>query len=131
MERILVVDDEEAVRETLREFLEKEGFDVVLASDGYEAMENARERTIDAAVVDIMRPKIDGMELIYELQEEILGLPMLTICGGSQHSHAWILTAQELGAKAGLTKPFTRAEFLRTVKKLLEGPTDEGCALTA
>ena len=71
---ILVVDDEEIMREILETLLTREGYDVKLASSGEEGLELARAQPLDAAVVDIMMPGINGIETLDELRR-ILGLP--------------------------------------------------------
>src|SRR5688572_27976200 len=68
-EHILVVDDEEVMRDVLQTLLMQAGYDVTLAEDGAKALEVARTQTFDAALVDVMLPELSGLELLPELKK--------------------------------------------------------------
>ena len=69
-EKILVVDDEKEIAELVRDYLEAAGYQVILAFDGQEAIESWNEHKSDMAILDIMLPKIDGMEVCKSIREE-------------------------------------------------------------
>src|SRR4029450_13261154 len=76
---ILVVDDEEIMREILEALLTREGYQVRLASSGEEGLELARAQTFDAAIVDVMMPGLDGIAMLQELRKLDDDLPVLMI----------------------------------------------------
>ena len=77
--RILVADDEAEIREVLRLYLEKEGFEVAEAADGAEAARQIKSGTIDLAILDIMMPGLNGYRVLQNIREEN-NLPVLTSC---------------------------------------------------
>src|SRR5918993_5294888 len=77
--KILVVDDEPAVRESLRRALQLEGYEVELARDGLEALESVRADGVDAIVLDVSMPRLDGLETCRRLRSEGRALPVLML----------------------------------------------------
>jgi DNA-binding response OmpR family regulator len=127
MRRVLVVDDNEKIVEVLEAYLEREGFAVVSAHDGKTALELAAEQPPDIALVDIMMPGIDGLELTRRLQSE-RGLAVILVTARSDEVDR--LVGLELGADDYVTKPFSPREVVARVKAVLrrversEGATD-------
>jgi two-component system response regulator MprA len=121
--RILVVDDERAVRESLRRALELEGYDVQLAADGAEAIERlgAENGQPDAVVLDILMPGIDGIEVCRYLRRTGNTTPvlMLTARDGVGDRVAGL----DAGADDYLVKPFALEELLARVRALLRRAT--------
>jgi len=115
---ILVIDDEEIMREILETLLRAEGYAVRLAKSGEEGIELAKNLPFDAAIVDVMMPGIDGMDtldLLRKLDEE-LPIIMLTAYGSVPNA----ITAMKRGAFDYITKPFKNDEVLMVIKNALE-----------
>ena len=115
---ILVVDDEEIMREILDALLTREGHQVRLASSGEEGLELARAQTFDAAIVDVMMPGLDGIATLQELRKLDDDLPVLMITAFASVETA--ITAMKLGAFDYITKPFKNDEVLIVVRNAVE-----------
>jgi two-component system, OmpR family, response regulator MprA len=116
--RILVVDDERAVRESLRRALELEGYAVELASDGEEALRRLEEpASIDAAILDVLMPGIDGLEVCRRLRGEGNAVPVLMLTARAEIDSR--VAGLDAGADDYLPKPFALAELLARLRALL------------
>ena len=115
---ILVVDDEEIMREILEALLTREGYQVRLASSGEEGLELARSTTFDAAIVDVMMPGLDGIATLQELRKLDDDLPVLMITAFASVETA--IAAMKLGAFDYITKPFKNDEVLVVVRNAVE-----------
>jgi len=115
-ERVLVVDDEPNIRETVAINLRREGLDVVFAGDGEEAVETARELKPDLVVLDIMMPGMDGFEVCRTLREESTVPILLLSARGEEIDRIFGL---ELGADDFLVKPFAMRELVARVRAML------------
>jgi two-component system response regulator PilR (NtrC family) len=115
---ILVVDDEEIMREILETLLAREGYDVRLAASGAEGLEMARAMPFDAAIVDIMMPGIDGIATLDELKriDEDLAVVIITAYASVESA----ISAMKAGAFDYITKPFKNDEVLVVVRNALE-----------
>ena len=122
--RIMVVDDEPAVRESLRRALSLEGYDVELAADGAEALEAIGERSDpDVILLDVLMPRIDGLEVARRLRAKGLRTPILMLTARDEiHDRVAGLDA---GADDYVVKPFALEELLARVRALLRR-TDAG-----
>jgi two-component system response regulator MprA len=116
--KILVVDDERAVRDSLRRALELEGYDVELAADGVEALErlNANGEP-DAVILDILMPKMDGLEVCRRLRREGHRLPVLMLTARDEVENR--VAGLDAGADDYVTKPFALEELLARMRALL------------
>ncbi len=114
--RILVADDEAEIREVLRLYLEKEGYEIVEAADGTEAVRLIKEETIDLALLDIMMPGIDGYRVLRNIREEN-NLPVIMLSAKSSDSDK--ILGLDLGADDYITKPFVPLEAVARVKSNL------------
>jgi DNA-binding response OmpR family regulator len=112
-ERVLVVDDELALRRLLRLHLAKEGYDVVEASTGAEALERFRQGNIDVALVDVMLPEIDGLELVRLVRRESTVPIILVTARGEETSR---VAGLEVGADDYVVKPFSAPEVVARVR---------------
>ncbi len=120
MALILVVDDDNQIRRMLRRILEKEGYEVVEAIDGDEAMRIYQERPVDLVITDLIMPKKEGIETIIELRRIFPEVKIIAISGGGRVGPAIYLTmAEKLGASRIFTKPFEKDELLAAVKELV------------
>jgi DNA-binding response OmpR family regulator len=114
--RILLVDDEQAVQTLLTYPLRKEGYDVVPALDGQEALDRFAEQRFDLVVLDIMLPKLDGIEVCRRLRTRSqVPIIMLTAKGDEIDK----VVGLEMGADDYITKPFSVREFRSRVKAAL------------
>jgi UDP-3-O-acyl N-acetylglucosamine deacetylase len=114
---ILVVDDEEKIRHTLRGVLSDEGYDVVEAEDGRAALDALAHHVPRLAIVDIWMPEVDGIELVQRMRAHAPELPIIVISG-----HGTIETAVRvirLGAFDFLEKPFALDQLLEVVNRAL------------
>ncbi|HAA93473.1 MAG: hybrid sensor histidine kinase/response regulator [Rhodospirillaceae bacterium] len=112
---ILVIDDDEAVRDLLQRFLVRNGYKVLLASDGEEGLALAREAKPDAITVDVLMPKVDGWAVLRELKEdaETTDIPVVVISIVDDRNMGFAL-----GAADYLTKPVDRDRLLEVLEKL-------------
>ena len=115
---ILVVDDEEIMREILETLLTRAGYDVRLASSGPEGLELARAMPFDAAIVDIMMPGIDGIATLDELKRIDEDLAVLIITAYASVGSA--ISAMKAGAFDYITKPFKNDEVLVVLRNAVE-----------
>jgi two-component system, OmpR family, response regulator MprA len=116
--RVLVVDDERAVRDSLRRALELEGYDVELAADGEEALERlAQNGEPDAVVLDILMPKMDGLEVCRRLRREGHRLPVVMLTARDEVENR--VAGLDAGADDYVTKPFALEELLARLRALL------------
>ncbi len=115
--KILFVDDEEPIRELVRFYIEKEGFTMLEAGNGVEALEVFENDYVDLAIVDVMMPKMDGWELVKEMKG-IRDVPviMLTAMGESKDK----LKGFDLGVDDYVVKPFDPDELMARVKTILK-----------
>jgi len=117
---ILVIDDDEAMRSTVRKILEREGYEVREARDGQEGLRLFRERPADVVVTDLIMPGKEGMETIVELREEAPDARILVVSGaGTMLLDSTLSDAEAIGADASLPKPFTVDQLRKAVAALL------------
>jgi len=122
--RILLIDDEEAVRLTVGEILRRAGYEVQSANDGKSGLDLFRRQNFDLLITDLLMPERDGLETIMALRRGHTPLKIMVISGvGQTLGEEYLKIAQHLGADFTLAKPFSRAELLEAVAKLFEGPT--------
>ena len=114
--RILLVDDEQSVQELLSYPLRKDGYEVVQAGDGKEALDLFRESRFDLVVLDVMMPKMDGLECCRRLRSKS-SVPIIMLTARSEEVDK--IVGLELGADDYITKPFSVREFRSRVKALL------------
>nr|MBA2395017.1 response regulator [Ktedonobacteraceae bacterium] len=117
--KILVVDDEAVLVETIAYNLEQAGYRVVTASDGNSALEAARSESPDLILLDIMLPGIDGLEVCRQLRKEssTATTPIVMLTAKSDEIDK--VVGLEVGADDYVTKPFGRRELLARVRALL------------
>jgi DNA-binding NtrC family response regulator len=115
---ILVIDDEEIMREILDTLLTREGYDVRVASTGAEGLELTKSLPFDAAIVDVMMPGLDGIETLDELKKIDDELPVVMITAFASVENA--IAAMKRGAFDYITKPFKNDEVLVVVRNAVE-----------
>jgi two-component system response regulator MprA len=124
--KILVVDDEEAVRESLRRALQLEGYDVELASDGAEALDllEAEAAQPDAIVLDVLMPRLDGLEVARQLRHEGNSVPILMLTARAAVDDR--VAGLDAGADDYLVKPFALEELRARLRALLRRSGEGG-----
>jgi two-component system, OmpR family, response regulator MprA len=121
--KILVVDDERAVRESLRRALELEGYEIELAEDGAQALERlGSDPEPDAMVLDVLMPGMDGLEVSRTVRRNGNKLPILMLTARTQVEDR--VEGLDAGADDYLTKPFALEELLARVRALLRRTSD-------
>ncbi len=120
MARILVIDDDDQVRELLRQMMEHAGHEAVVAADGQIGMRMHREQPADIIVTDIIMPEKDGWEAIVELRKEFPDVKIIAISGGARLGpYSYLAIAKRFGAQRVFAKPLEKAELLRAIEELL------------
>lgn len=114
--KILVVDDEPMVTEVVERYLRREGFDVVLAADGEQAVEAASASAPDLIVLDLMLPKIDGLTAFKRIRERS-SVPVIMLTARGEEADR--IVGLETGADDYIAKPFSPREVVARVKAVL------------
>ena len=117
MPSVLVIDDEDQVRQLIRETLELAGYEVEDARDGKEGLERYRAKSTDLVIMDILMPDQDGLESILALRREFPASRVIAITGGSDMIGVlnFLDVAKMLGARRTLQKPFEMKTLLDAV----------------
>jgi DNA-binding response OmpR family regulator len=115
-QRILVVDDEPAVTDLLTYNLRKAHYDIMIARNGVEALDLARESSLDLILLDLMIPEIDGLDVCRELRKTS-GVPIIMITARGEEIDR--VVGLELGADDYICKPFSVRELLARIKAVL------------
>lgn len=123
MYTILVCDDDQLIVGSIALHLEKEGYKVIKAYNGIEALEIMKTQPIHLALIDLMMPKLDGLGTIHQIREE-KNIPIIIISAKSEEADK--VKGLDLGADDYITKPFTTPELLARVKSQLRRYTSLG-----
>lgn len=118
MTKLLIVDDDQHIRELMSLFLRNEGFDLIEAENGLEALTIMETETIALVILDVMMPEMNGWQLVKKIRsfDEIIPLLMVTAKGEATHK----IKGFRLGTDDYLTKPFDPLELVMRVKALLK-----------
>ncbi len=120
MTRILIIEDDELVRNYLVDVLKRAGYEVRAAADGKEGVDLFHKQSMDLVITDIIMPEKDGIETIMDLRRENTGLKVIAISGGGRSEpENYLHSARLLGADLTMKKPFTNKELLSAVNDLL------------
>jgi DNA-binding response OmpR family regulator len=120
MARILIIDDDHMVRETLRVILTAAGYEVALANDGKEGLNAFARFQPHLIITDILMPEKEGMETIQDLRQQAPDLPIIAISGGGRVGNmSFLKVAQHFGASRTFAKPFEPDDILSAVNDLL------------
>lgn len=132
MLRILVVDDHDTVRRSLRKLFEREGYTVVEASNGRMALTQMQNDSFDLVITDVFMPDMNGYQFLLTIRDSHASTPIMMMSGGGgSMGKATVLKAgAKLGAHRVFEKPFDVEEILSAVRDLVpkteEGPSEEG-----
>ncbi|MCG7455349.1 response regulator transcription factor [Corynebacterium tuberculostearicum] len=127
--KILVVDDEQAVRESLRRSLRFNGYEVLTANDGLEAVETVRAENPELLILDVMMPNMDGLEVCRTLRSEGWDRPILVLTARDGVSDR--VAGLDAGADDYLPKPFALEELLARVRSLVRRASADSIAAEA
>jgi len=122
--KILVIDDNEWIRDTLKQLLAMSGYQVDVANDGEKGIKKVKSQNYDVVLTDIQMPKVDGMELLKQIKEYNPALPVVMITGFPTVDTA--IQAMRQGASDFITKPFRYEQVSMTVDKLMNERKVEG-----
>ncbi len=119
---ILVIDDDDSIRKVIVAALQNEGYDVISAENGREALDRIAEATPDLIISDVMMPDMDGMTLLSQLRSEqsTRGIPLILVT--ARGSTSSVIAGLNLGADDYLVKPFVMSELLARVRSKIERP---------
>lgn len=115
-QKILVVDDDKNICEIIRLYLEKEGFEVVIANDGQEALDVFRDAAPSVVVLDVMMPKMDGFQVCREIRR-VSSIPVIMLTAKGETFDK--VLGLELGADDYMVKPFENKELVARIKAVL------------
>ena len=121
MKKILVIDDSETIRQQVKQALAATGYEIIEAVDGIDGLEKLRAVTdLDIALCDVNMPRMNGLEMIAEVQRTGPKIPILMLTTEGQPS--LIRRARESGAKGWIVKPFKPELLVAAVTKLIDPP---------
>ncbi|MBF0613253.1 MAG: response regulator [Magnetococcales bacterium] len=128
MTKILVIDDDGAIRQLLKLILENEGFQVFEAEDGVEGLRVLENEVVDLVITDVLMPEKDGLAVIKELQKTHPTMRVIALSGGGMtlSAETSLFVARRMGAFESLAKPFTKDEVLHLVNKVLANGSSAG-----
>jgi len=116
----LICDDEELILELLDHHLSNQGFEVVRASDGHEAIEKLEQAVPDVVILDVMMPGVDGDEVLRRIRESSIWSKLPVLMLTIRNDEADVVSSFNLGASDYLSKPFTSAELIARVNRLVD-----------
>ncbi len=120
MQKILVIDDDAVVRETIIQILEDYGYEVVSAEDGSRGVKLFRSERPDLVITDIIMPEKEGIQTIMEIRAECPTAKIIAVSGGGRIGNTdFLKIAQKLGATDIIAKPFDPDEFLSRISQCL------------
>ena len=117
--KILIVDDEEGIRNSLGEYLARQGFNTVLAENGSLALDKVREEKPDIVVLDFQIPILDGLEVCKKIRQESSQSIGIIMISGIRKEAVDKIVGLELGADVYMTKPFEASELVAQIRALL------------
>lgn len=127
MKTVLLVDDDLPFREMMGHALTLAGFTVRSAGTGGDALQILRDDQVDAVILDVIMPEMDGIEALRALRQHKNSLPVIVMSGGGRlTAKCYLPMAQRLGATAVLEKPFRPADLVQMLRNLLnlEAPAE-------
>lgn len=126
MAHILIIDDEEAIRDMLQLFFNSKGFSTATAANGRIGLQRFDEEPPDLLITDLLMPEMDGMEVLMQMRKRSRSLPIIVISGGMSNSSINLLPmAARLGACRTLEKPIDLNELLEIIETLLQSAPGE------
>jgi CheY-like chemotaxis protein len=121
--RVLVVDDDDVIRQLITVNLELEGFEVETAMDGQDCLDKVKDVRPDVVTLDIMMPRLDGWETAVKLREDPDTADVKVVLLSARAQEADVQRGSRIGVDAYLTKPFDPDELITVVRRLAGLPT--------
>jgi len=122
MAKILVIDDEEMIRSLLTKVIEREGMEVVVASDGQDGLAKFRTQPFDLVICDLIMPRTDGIETIAGIRKMAPEVKIIAMSGGGRrHAMEILKLAHDMGADHALGKPFGIDALVALIRRCLPG----------
>jgi DNA-binding NtrC family response regulator len=119
MARIIIIDDDEPIRNLLQQILEAEGHEAIVAENGKVGVQRHRESPADIIITDLIMPQQEGLETIIELKRDFPSLGIIAISGGGRLApENYLSSAKRLGAAYTFTKPVPRKLLLEAIAAL-------------
>ena len=118
--RILVVDDDDVIRQLITVNLELEGFEVIPAVDGQDALDKVKDARPHVVTLDVMMPRVDGWEAAARLRQDPETAHVKVVLLSARAQEADIQRGEKIGVDAYLTKPFDPDDLIDTVRRLFE-----------
>lgn len=130
MTKILLIDDEEDIRDSVTKTLSRAGYSIDAVTSAEDALTYSKENSVDLVITDLIMPEINGVELIRKLREDHPAVKIIAISGGGNFgplayqpdaitTTAYLEAAADAGADSVLTKPFQRDDLIAQVKALV------------
>lgn len=121
MNTILLVEDEQLLREGMQEILETYGYEVITAADGQEALERLEQTTVGLVISDLVMPNMNGVDFVSTIRSKFPELPIIVVSGspGAVMRRLGIETIQIPGATASIMKPFKSRELVTLIQELM------------
>ncbi len=129
MPRVLIIDDDEFMRDMLSQMMERAGLAVVRADNGLAGVEKFKTPGCDLVITDIVMPEQEGLQTIMDIGKIDADVPIIAISGGARiNPDSYLAMARKFGARYAFRKPFERKELMDAVTECLDldscGPTD-------
>ncbi|GAB6090070.1 response regulator [Spirochaeta dissipatitropha] len=125
MYKILIVDDEDAVRDSIQETLKSEGYLCYEANNGYQALKICADEQFNLILSDVVMPDMEGIEFLRILRDKQIKTPVILMSGHSVGVQ-FLKSARLLGASGELSKPFSKSELLMEIEKYLPEKATKG-----
>lgn len=120
MPRVLVIDDDDTMREMLVQMMEREGIESVSAEDGHKGLRLLQREEIELVITDIVMPRKEGLETIMNVRKKYPEIPIIAVSGGGKiGAESYLPMAREFGARFVFAKPLIRKEFVAAIKECL------------
>lgn len=129
MTKVLIVDDEPAMRQGLADNLEFEGYETAMAANGKEGLEMILATSYDLVVLDVMMPEMSGFDVCKELRKRNISVPIILLTAKGEEIDK--VLGLELGADDYITKPFSLRELIARIKAILRRSTNKPAGETA
>jgi DNA-binding NtrC family response regulator len=121
---ILVIDDDDMIRDSIRDVLVRAGYRVTGAANGEQGLEALASQRFDAVITDILMPEKEGVETIIEIRKALPDTPIIAMSGGGRVKNLHPLKiATKIGANKSLAKPFDAKELLSLVQEVVPSPS--------
>lgn len=121
---ILVIDDDDMIRDSIRDVLVRAGYRVTGAANGEQGLEALASQPFDAVITDILMPEKEGVETIIEIRKALPNTPIIAMSGGGRVKNLHPLKiATKIGANKSLAKPFDAKELLSLVQEVVSSPS--------